>query len=172
MLQKGLYPSNICQARGELRMISQTSRIKNFSRPEKELDRVNNQSTKCLLASHNCHTYFLFSNIKRAKHSDEDNEEIIVDDGNTDSSSEHESVSAPTITQSETNHESPDHEADTDIKKDQDLTVYVNGERTVIYSCHICDCFFLKEVSSFLRLSTIFFLSRRIQSTWEHTWGA
>ncbi|CBY37708.1 unnamed protein product, partial [Oikopleura dioica] len=84
-------------------------------------------------------------NIKRAKHSDEDNEEIIVDDGNTDSSSEHESVSAPTITQSETNHESPDHEADTDIKKDQDLTVYVNGERTVIYSCHICDCFFLKE---------------------------
>jgi hypothetical protein len=90
---------------------------------------------------------FTISDLKRSKNSsDEDNEEIIVDDGNTDShsSSEHESVYDQTTTHSEAHHESPEHEAD---KKDEDLTVYVKGKRTVIYSCHICDCFFLKKVS-------------------------
>ena len=102
----------------------------------------------------------MISDLKRSKHSDEDNEEIIVDDGNTDShgSSEHESVYDQTTTHSEAHHESPEHDTEAD-KKDEDLTVYVKGKRTVIYSCHICDCFFLKKVSfEILQICTLFFI--------------
>ena len=82
------------------------------------------------------------SDIKRSKHSDEDSEEIIVDIVHTDSSSQHESVYRYEYAQTSTleaHRES--------LEQDADLTVYVKGKRTIIYSCHICDCFFLKKVS-------------------------
>ena len=126
-----------------------------FSRREKELGKVreNRQSMKSLWTIIS-NFDFQLSDVKRSKHSEEDNEEIIVDVGNTDSSSEHESFYPPTTTHSEApeHHESSEHEAE---KKDEDLTVYVGGKRKVIYSCHICDCFFLKEVKvlSIFRIS-------------------
>ena len=83
---------------------------------------------------------------KRSKESDEDNEEVIVDVRNPDSCSEHESEHAPT--NSDINHENSELKTPSDSSKDEDLIVYVKGKRTVIYSCHICDCFFLKEVGS------------------------
>ena len=82
--------------------------------------------------------------IKRSKESDEDNEEVIVDVRNPDSCSEHESEHAPT--NSDINHENSGQKTPSDESKEEDLIVYVKGKRKVIYSCHICDCFFLKEV--------------------------
>ena len=92
-----------------------------FSRREKELGKVreNRQSMKSLWTIIS-NFDFQLSDVKRSKHSEEDNEEIIVDVGNTDSSSEHESFYPPTTTHSEApeHHESSEHEAE---KKDEDL---------------------------------------------------